>query len=72
MSVVKQLLFSSNGGLCEHCELMTSPGRRLGEGEELQSQIKPGASGMADGASWHGMESWDSGAGGVEIIQCII
>ena len=29
--MLRQLLFSSNGGLCECCELMSSPGRRLGE-----------------------------------------
>lgn len=51
---------------------MTSLGRRLGEGEGPWSQTKPGASGMADRATWHGAESQDSGAGGIEVIQCIV
>lgn len=47
---------------------MTKPGRRLQEGEGLQSQIKPRASGMADGCSWHGTESQDSGQDGISEI----
>lgn len=38
-------VFLRMGDLCECSELMTSPGRGLGEGEGPQSQTKPGASG---------------------------
>lgn len=47
----------------EACEWMTSPGRRLGEGEVpgLQPQTKPEGLGMADGAGQRGTDSQDSG-----------